>query len=125
MTDGEQEATQEPEPITPDNNFPKASFPYLRLHRPDVCAHVCVYIRAYIRFDFCTYDPWQSLATSAARERVWNPEIYHFCCHFPRRLSAADRATGGIRINERGASYLYRNLLDMSRDLDISLFANH
>lgn len=27
MTDGGQEATQEPEPITPDNNFPKASFP--------------------------------------------------------------------------------------------------
>lgn len=81
-------------------------FPTLDYFDPTcVCVCVSACVCTYIRFNFCTYDPWQSLATSAARERVRNPEIYHFCCHFPRRLLAADHATGGIYVKmNRGST---------------------
>ena len=47
MTDGGQEATQEPEPITPDNNFPKASFPSsTSTGKPPI--HIYIYIYVYI-----------------------------------------------------------------------------
>ncbi|KAK1117069.1 hypothetical protein K0M31_016992 [Melipona bicolor] len=61
MTDGGQEATQEPEPITPDNNFPKASFP------------------SSTSTPLYTYTQ-----RSAVDPFTTNPEIRHFCCHFAR-----------------------------------------
>lgn len=70
MTDGGQETTQEPEPITRDNNFPKASFPSsTSTRKPDT--HTSVRVRT------------PAILTEAST----NPEIYHFCRHFTRILA--------------------------------------
>lgn len=75
----EQEAKQEPEPITPDNNFPKApllppssSLGARARARPHVYAHsIFVHARSSCRHESSSPLPRRDLGDA-------DPEIYHF-----------------------------------------------
>jgi len=92
MTDGKQEATQEPEPITPDNNFPKAFLPSSR------AGSLVFTARARTRASIFLHTIGELPPAIGVRIRKFTTSI---------AISpgcSADRATGGTRRNERGLS---------------------
>jgi len=99
MTDGKQEATQEPEPITPDNNFPEAFLPSATSSRAGSLVRACTrHPHAHVRPSIFVHTIDELPPAIGVRIRKFTASI---------AISpgcSADRATGGTRRNERGLS---------------------